>query len=83
MGEEIQLQIELADIQHKEMDKELGVFAAKIQRFEMQLDDKIELPILQPIWKNFERFALYDDLKDLYSKVLPEIVKFEQRIINF
>ena len=48
----------------------------------MKLDDKIEVPALKPLWKNFERFALYSDFRDLYDKTLPEIVKFEQRIIN-
>ena len=47
----------------------------------MKLDDKIELSHLKPLWKNFERFSLYEDFKELYSKVMPEINKFEQRII--
>lgn len=38
---------------------------------------------IKPIWKHFERFSLYEDLKTLYSKVIPEIAKFEQKIINF
>lgn len=29
------------------------------------------------IWQYFERFALYDDLRDLYNKTLPELGKFE------
>ena len=29
------------------------------------------------IWRNFTRFAMYDDLKDLYNKCLPELAKFE------
>ena len=32
--------------------------------------------------ENQKRFALYDDLKELHNKVLPEIAKFEQRIIE-
>ena len=50
---------------------------------EKSLALKIELPALDPLWKHFERFSLYDDLKTLYSKVIPEIAKFEQKIINF
>ena len=26
---------------------------------------------------------MYDDLKDLYAKTMPEIKKFEDKIINF
>ena len=54
-----------------------------MNRIEETLALKIELPALDPIWKHFERFSLYDDLKTLYSKVIPEIAKFEQKIINF
>lgn len=35
------------------------------------------------IWKHFQRFADYSDLKDLYTKCIPELAKFEQRIIDF
>lgn len=37
----------------------------------------------QRIWRNFKRFAEYDDLKDLYQKVLPSIQDFEQKIFNY
>ena len=29
------------------------------------------------IWRHFQRFAEYDDLKDLYTKCVPELAKFE------
>lgn len=35
------------------------------------------------IWRHFKRFAEYDDLKDLYQKVMPEIAKFEERLHDF
>lgn len=31
------------------------------------------------IWKNFNKYAEFNDLKDLYAKVFPEIRKFEDR----
>lgn len=37
----------------------------------------------QQIWRHFRRFAEYDDLKDLYSKVIPSLAKFEQKIIDY
>ena len=35
------------------------------------------------IWRHFQRFAEYNDLKDLYNKCIPELVRFEQKIIDF
>lgn len=34
------------------------------------------------IWRHFQRFAEYSDLKELYGKCVPQIAKFEQKIIN-
>ena len=44
---------------------------------------KVETKELTPIWKHFERFALYEDLKDLHNIVIPKIANFEQKIINY
>lgn len=30
------------------------------------------------LWNEFQRYALYDDLKDLYKKCLPRIQTFGQ-----
>lgn len=35
------------------------------------------------IWRHFQRFSEYEDLKELYSKCIPELARFEQRIIDF
>lgn len=37
---------------------------------------------MTPIIENSKRFALYDDLKDLHNKCIPEIAKFESRLIE-
>lgn len=34
-------------------------------------------------WRQLQRFAEYEDLKDLYKRVIPEISKFEQKIVEF
>ncbi len=34
------------------------------------------------VWKHFSNYAEYTDLKDLYGKVLPEISKFECKLID-
>ena len=48
-----------------------------------ELELKPDRSDLTEIWSHFERFALYEDLISLNTKVLPEINKFEQKIINF
>lgn len=35
------------------------------------------------IYRQLQRFAEYEDLKDLYNRVIPEIAKFEVKIIDF
>ena len=42
-----------------------------------ELYSKLGKEDAKEIWKYFERFAMYDDLKDLYKKTLPELAKFE------
>ena len=32
------------------------------------------------IWANFENYCSYDNLKDLYQKVIPEMQKFETQM---
>ena len=35
------------------------------------------------LWRHFQRFAEYEDLRDLYRRCIPEILKFEQKLIDF
>lgn len=49
----------------------------------MEAQSKLDKNDAKQIWSHFQRFAEYKDLKDLYHKTLPEIAKFEQKIINF
>lgn len=34
------------------------------------------------LWKNFTNYAEYTDLKDLYNKVVPDISRFEDSLID-
>eukprot|EP00347_Sterkiella_histriomuscorum_P014789 403359519 len=34
------------------------------------------------LWKNFTKYAEYGDLKDLYNKVLPEVSRFEDLLLD-
>lgn len=53
-----------------------------VDEIKSTLAQKLELSALSPIWKHFDRFALYEDLKILHNKVMPEIQKFEERLIS-
>ena len=46
------------------------------------LNTKVDQADAKKIWKHFDRFSLYDDLKLLYSKVIPEIAKFENKMVE-
>ena len=37
----------------------------------------------QRFWRQLQRFAEYEDMKDLYGRVIPEIAKFESNVLNF
>lgn len=36
----------------------------------------------QRIYRQFQRFAEYEDMRELYMKCIPEIAKFEKRIMD-
>ena len=44
---------------------------------------KVYFSEIDKIWDNFDKFCIFDDLKDLYLKTVPEISKFETKIIDF
>ena len=48
-----------------------------INKINNELDLKADQSSLKPLWQHLERFALYDDLKNLHSIVIPQIAKFE------
>ena len=48
----------------------------------MELATKLDRQDGKKIWDQFQRFCEYTDLKDLYSKVIPEIAKFEQKMMD-
>jgi hypothetical protein len=47
------------------------------------LQDKATVEETQQIWDHFNKFAFYEDLKDLYNRTLPELARFEERLIKF
>lgn len=63
--------------------KEIEQIRADFRAYDDRLADKTSVEETQQIWDNFNKFAFYDDLKDLYSRTLPELSKFEERLIHF
>jgi len=35
------------------------------------------------LWANFNKYAVYTDLQDLYSKCLPSISSFEDKLYEY
>ena len=63
-----------------------GEFADVIEVTNSQtelLKTKVDYPELEKIWMQFDRYCMYDDLKDLYAKTVPQIAKFEVKLEEF
>lgn len=63
--------------------EELEQVRDEFKAYDQKLLDKIDYMESEKIWSNFNNYARYDDLKDLYSKTVPEINKFEDRLLQF
>lgn len=66
-----------------EFDNELSSFSKDMKRMTAEMAKQLTVKDGQRIWRTFQRFAEYHDLKDLYQKCMPEISKFECRIMDF
>ena len=75
--------MEKLDTTQAHQDTEIEVLNNAVSRAEKDLELKLNKNDATRIWKHFQRFAEYNDLKELYSKCLPELAKFEQKIANF
>lgn len=54
-----------------------------MKTYDGKLRSKCGVEEAKQIWNNFGRYALYEDLKELYQKTVPEIKRFEERLVNF
>jgi hypothetical protein len=64
-------------------EEELQKVRDDFKAYDERLLNKAEVEETERLWQNFERYALYEDLKDLYGKTMPEIQRFEERLIAF
>ena len=76
-------QIEKLDSTQADQDKEIESLGTELTNCLKNLHSKMDNTEGTKIWKHFDRFALYDDLKDLRHECIPQLAKFEQRIIEF
>ena len=56
---------------------DLGKVCAELR---VDMDKKLSSEEGRLLWANFQKFALYDDLRELYSKCLPAISSFEDKL---
>lgn len=68
---------------NNKLDEEMSSLNFEITEMNQRLSQNLSAKDGRRIWKHFQRFAEYEDLKDLYNRVIPEIAKFEEKIINY
>ena len=75
--------MEKLDSTQADQDDEIAGLNKEISKTQNSLHIKMDKSDATKIWTNFQRFAEYNDLKDLYTKCIPELAKFEQKIYDF
>lgn len=55
----------------------------EIDHLTSEMNKKLTVTDGKRLWRHFQRFAEYNDLKLLYNKFMPELVKIEQKIMDF
>ena len=69
--------IEKLDSTQAQQDEEIAALNGEVTNCQKALNLKMDKEDGTKIWKHFQRFAEYNDLKDLYNKCVPELSKFE------
>ena len=68
---------------HDLLEKEMKSVNNELDDMLADVRNKLSIQDGKRIWRHFQRFAEYNDLKLLYNKLMPELVKVEQKIIDF
>ena len=55
----------------------------RIQRQNVEISQKTDMGQITKVFDQLKRFAEYEDLKQLHKLVIPEISKFESKIMMF
>ena len=61
---------------------EIQMHSQELDKQSTEIFKKLSSSDGQRIWRHFQRFAEYEDLRDLYSKCIPQLVKFEQKVLD-
>lgn len=77
MGSTIGEQISKIVKTQNNFDSELRAYHEDIEKVNATVAQKLNLSEGQRIWRNFQRFAEYQDLKDLYMKCIPQLSTFD------
>lgn len=75
--------MEKLDVTQADQDREIAQLAQETTNVQKDMLLKMNKSDATSIWNYFQRFAEYNDLKDLYNKVIPELAKFEQKMANY
>ena len=65
-----------------EINKNDKQLFADIKILQNKVNNKTNVSETQRLWEEFKNYAAYTDLKDLYSKVMPQLKSFEQTIVE-
>lgn len=71
------------DHMFKDQEEEFKSIMDEIDELRVKVGDMVSNQDAQRIWRHMLRFAEFEDLKDLYQRVIPEISRFEGKIIDF
>ena len=75
--------MEILDTTQADQDREIALLDKELTGAKKDILIKMDKNDAKTIWTHMQRFAYYDDLKDLNDKFLPELAKFESTIIGF
>ena len=67
----------------KKLEDEIDSLEDDVKEFRIDLGEKLGLKDGKKIWEHLQRFCEYSDLKDLYQKCIPQLAKFEQKMIDY
>jgi hypothetical protein len=64
------------------LDSDLKSYDDHFKEIRIELATKLDRNDGKKIWDQFQRFCEYSDLKELYSKCIPELAKFEAKMVD-
>ena len=64
----------------KEVSEILKEHSGTLKSLESGLETKCSADDINKVWLEFQRYASYDDLRDLYNRTVPAVSSFEAKI---